>query len=78
MIKIFITILAVYLLYYAGNILYDLFLKKDTVLKDEEGEEFALAAFAEVNTNEIIEVNIDDVEQLSTPTSFHKKSLSFY
>jgi hypothetical protein len=39
MIKIFITILAVYLLYYAGNILYDLFLKKDTVLKDEEGEE---------------------------------------
>ncbi|PZU89041.1 MULTISPECIES: hypothetical protein [Chryseobacterium] len=73
MIKIFITILAVYLLYYAGNILYDLFLKKDTVLKDEEGEEFALAAFAEINTNEITEVNIDDVEHLNTPTSFHKK-----
>jgi hypothetical protein len=29
MIKIFLTILAVYLLYYAGNIVYDLFLKKD-------------------------------------------------
>lgn len=28
MIKIFITILAVYLLYYAGNILYDLSLKR--------------------------------------------------
>ncbi|PZU24743.1 MAG: hypothetical protein DI622_03665 [Chryseobacterium sp.] len=75
MIKIFITILAVYLLYYAGNIVYDLFLKKETVLKDDEGEEFALAAFAEMNTNEITEVSIDDVEHLNTPNSFHKKEL---
>lgn len=75
MIKICITILVVYLLYYAGNIVYDLFLKKETVVKDDEGEEFALETFAEMNTNEITEVSIDDVEHLNTPNSFLKKEL---
>ncbi|MPS73084.1 MAG: hypothetical protein E2590_08000 [Chryseobacterium sp.] len=74
MIKIFITILAVYLLYYAGNIVYDLFLKKDSSLKEEESEEYALSEFAGNNTA-IKEVSIDDVEHLNTPSSFSSKEL---
>lgn len=75
MIKIFLTILAIYLLYYAGNIVYDLFLKKDNALKEEENEEYALTAFAESDTNQIKAVSIDDVEHLNTPASFNKKEL---
>ncbi len=74
MIKIFLTVLAVYLLYYAGNIVYDLFLKKDSSLKEEESEEYALAEFTENNT-EIKAVTIDDVEHLNTPGSFSTKEL---
>jgi hypothetical protein len=45
MTKIIITILAIYLLYYAGNIIYDLYFKRIT-LKKEETKNF-LAEFAE-------------------------------
>ncbi|MGI9580105.1 hypothetical protein ACR1PO_02725 [Chryseobacterium sp. RRHN12] len=75
MIKIFLTILAVYLLYYAGNIVYDLFLKKDAALKENEAEEYALTEFTEQNKNEIKSVSIDDVEHLNTPNSFNTKEL---
>ncbi|MCJ8154101.1 hypothetical protein MKJ01_10055 [Chryseobacterium sp. SSA4.19] len=75
MIKIFLIILAIYLLYYAGNIVYDLFLKKDGLAKQSESEEYALTAFAEENTNQIKAVSIDDVEHLNTPASFNKKEL---
>ncbi|MPT32599.1 MAG: hypothetical protein E2600_13245 [Chryseobacterium sp.] len=75
MIKIFLIILAIYLLYYAGNIVYDLFLKKDGLAKQSESEEFALTAFAEENTNEIQGVNIDNVEHLNTPNSYNRKEL---
>lgn len=74
MIKIFLTILAVYLLYYAGNIVYDLFLKKDSSLKEEDSEEYALQEFTENNTA-IKAVTIDDVEHLNTPSSFSTKEL---
>ncbi|MDP9955008.1 hypothetical protein J2X97_000645 [Epilithonimonas hungarica] len=72
--KIFITILAVYLLYYAGNIAYDLFLKKDSSKSDEESEEYAMTEFTGNNT-EIKQVSIDDVEHLNTPSSFSSKEL---
>lgn len=75
MIKIFLTILVVYLLYYAGNIFYDLFLKKDSASKEEEGEEYALAAFTKQDKAEIKAVSIDDVEHLNTPNSFNTKEL---
>lgn len=74
MIKIFITILAIYLLYYAGNIVYDLFLKKDSSKRDEESEEYALTEFTGNNTA-IKQVSIDDVEHLNTPSSFSSKEL---
>ena len=75
MIKIFLTILTVYLLYYAGNMVYDLFLKKDAALKEDDAEEYALTAFADSNPNEIKTVSIDDVEHLNTPGSFTAKEL---
>ncbi|AZA87586.1 MULTISPECIES: hypothetical protein [Weeksellaceae] len=75
MIKIFLTILVLYLLYYAGNIVYDLFLKKDPELKEEEAEEYALTTFSEIDANEIKSVSIDDVEQLNTPNSFNTKEI---
>lgn len=75
MIKIFLTILAIYLLYYAGNIVYDFFLKKDGLTKQSEIEEYALTAFAEEKTDEIQEVSIDDVEHLNTPNSYNRKEL---
>ncbi|WP_312177263.1 hypothetical protein [Chryseobacterium sp.] len=74
MIKIFLTILAVYLLYYAGNIVYDLFLKKDSSLREEDSEEYALAELTGNNTA-IKPVTIDDVEHLNTPNSFSSKEL---
>lgn len=74
MIKIFLTVLAVYLLYYAGNIIYDLFLKKDSSLKEEDSEEYALTEFTGNNTS-IKEITIDDVEHLNTPSSFSSKEL---
>lgn len=75
MIKIFLTILVVYVLYYAGNIVYDLFLKKDTALKEDEAQEYALAALTEQDKAEIKAVRIDDVEHLNTPNSFNTKEL---
>lgn len=74
MIKIFLTVLAVYMLYYAGNIAYDLFLKKDSSQQEEESEEYALTSFNGNNTA-IQEVTIDDVEHLNTPNSFNTKEL---
>jgi hypothetical protein len=73
MIKIFLTILAVYLLYYAGNIVHDLFLKKDTFLNEDESEEYALKEFIAESNTAIKQVTIDDVEHLNTPSSFSSK-----
>ncbi|WP_144281049.1 hypothetical protein [Chryseobacterium echinoideorum] len=75
MIKIIISIVAVYLLYYSGNIVYDLFLKKDYSGKKEETEEYLLIGFSEKNTNKVQEVRIDDVENIKTPNSFNKKEV---
>ncbi len=75
MTKIFLTILVLYLLYYTGNIVYDLFLKKDNALKEDEAQEYALAALSEQDKAEIKAVRIDDVEHLNTPNSFNTKEL---
>ncbi|WP_343662824.1 hypothetical protein [Chryseobacterium mucoviscidosis] len=76
MTKIIISIISVYLLYYAGNIIYDLFLKKDISKNQDETEEFSLNDFLDSNTTEVQEVSIDDVENINTPNSFNKKELS--
>jgi superfamily II helicase len=76
MTKIIITILAIYLFYYAGNIIYDLYFKKDNSEKKEEIEEFSLNEFAEYNNDKVQDIRIDDVENINVPSSFNSKELS--
>ncbi|WP_312824817.1 hypothetical protein [Epilithonimonas sp.] len=75
MIKIITTIIAIYLLYYTGNIIYDLFLKRDNSGKQDESEEYSLTEFSEKIKTEVKEVGIDDVENINTPNSFSRKEL---
>ena len=73
--KFAIIIITIYILYYAGNIIYDLFLKNGTVVKDQESQEFSLTEFAENNSDEMRGIGIEDVENLNTPNSFNKREL---
>jgi len=75
MIKISLTILAVYLMYYAGNIIYDLFLKKEKETYKEETEEFSLSEISEQYEDLTKNVGIEDVENLNTPKSFNKNAI---
>jgi hypothetical protein len=75
--KIMISIITVYLLYYAGNMIYDLYLKKDNSKKQDDTEEYSLKEFVDGNADEITEVSIDDVENINTPQSFSKKERQF-
>ncbi len=72
--KIVIIITVLYLLYYGGNIIYDLFLKKEIIVITDETEEFTLSDFAEKNKEEVQGVGIEDVENLNTPKSFTTNS----
>ncbi|MDO4881145.1 MAG: hypothetical protein Q3983_07680 [Capnocytophaga sp.] len=58
-----IVILA-YLLYYSGNILYDIFIRKPKKPIDEQDkEEFSLG---EIVKPKVVNVELDDVEQMNT------------
>lgn len=72
MTKFLIILLALYFLYYLGNIVYDLFLKKESTVATEEIDVFSLD-FEEQNRLAITTVGIEDVENLNTPKSFNKK-----
>ncbi|MEN5308890.1 hypothetical protein ABE425_15355 [Chryseobacterium cucumeris] len=77
MIKYSLILLAAYFLYYAGNILYDLFLKKEKIIHVDLTEEFSLGSFAQNDAEPPSRIGIEDVENLSTPKSFLKKELDF-
>lgn len=77
MIKYSLILLAAYFLYYAGNILYDLFLKKEKITHVDLTEEFSLGDFSESNERLPTPIGIEDVENVSTPKSFLKKELHF-
>ena len=77
MIKYSLILLAAYFLYYAGNILYDLFLKKEKIIHVDLTEEFSLGSFAQTDAEPPSRIGIEDVENLSTPKSFLKKELDF-
>lgn len=77
MIKYSLILLAAYFLYYAGNILYDLFLKKEKITHVDLTEEFSLGGFAQTDTEPPSRIGIEDVENVSTPKSFLKKELDF-
>ena len=74
MIKFSLLLLTVYILYYAGNIIYDLFLKKAVITNQEESEVFSLSDFTDKKEDAKI-VGIEDVENLITPQSFTKKEV---
>ncbi len=63
--------MAVYLVYYAGNILYDLFLKNEKDSYKEETEEFSLSEISEQYEHLPKIVGIEDVENLNTPKSYN-------
>lgn len=69
--KFISIVLFVYIIYYAGNIIYDLFLKKE---KPKEGEEevqqFTLGDLAKETQEEIVNVDIDEAEEINAPESF--------
>ena len=67
--------MAVYLTYYAGNILYDLFLKKEKETYKEETEEFSLSEISEQYEDLIATIGIEDVENLNTPKSFNRNPI---
>ena len=73
MTKFLIILLALYILYYGGNIIYDLFLKKKSTLITEESDIFSLTEFEEQNRDYVTTVGIEDVENLNTPKSFNIK-----
>ncbi|MCD1117517.1 hypothetical protein [Chryseobacterium turcicum] len=75
MIKISLSILAVYLMYYAGNILYDLFLKKEKEAYKEETQEFSLSEISDQYEELTRTIGIEDVENIITPKSFNRKEL---
>lgn len=73
MIKFSLLLLLAYLLYYAGNIIHDLFFKKETG-KEEESEVFSFSDFSLAKAEPEI-VGIEDVESLNMPKSFSKKEV---
>jgi hypothetical protein len=75
MLKISLIIIAIYLLYYAGNIIYDLFLKDSITAQTEDTEEFSFEHYEEENNRNVTTVGIEDVENLTTPKSFSKKEI---
>ena len=68
-----IILIALYILYYVGNIIYDLFLKTQSTAKTNDDEIFSLVEFEEENRSEVKTVGIEDVENLTTPNSFYRK-----
>ena len=74
MVKIGLGILALYVLYYAGNIVYDLFLKKEKTDVTDEVQEFSLEDVAsDIASSK--SVTIEDVENIKTPDSYTNRNL---
>lgn len=68
-----IILIALYILYYVGNIIYDLFLKTKSTAKIDDNEIFSLVEFEEEHRSDVKMVGIEDVENLTTPKSFYRK-----
>ena len=75
MLKYSLILLGAYFLYYAGNIVYDLFLKKEKIVHTDATEEFSLADFAQSENLPPSSIGIEDVENIRTPKSFLKTEI---
>lgn len=76
MIKYSLILLGLYFLYYAGNILYDLFLRKEKIIHVDLTEEFSLGDFSKTRDQVPTPIGIEDVENIRTPQSFLKRELN--
>ncbi|WP_187477797.1 hypothetical protein [Amniculibacterium sp. G2-70] len=76
MIKYSLLLLAAYFLYYAGNIVYDLFLKKEKISEVDMTEEFSLVDISKSDNQRSVQVGIEDVEKIKTPKSYLKKEIN--
>lgn len=74
--KFTLIILGIYILYYVGNIIYDLYLKKEKIVTEDDTVEYSLGDIAENVSKEIKSVEIDDVENLETPQSFYNEVIN--
>ena len=76
MLKYSIILFVAYFLYYAGNIVYDIFLKKEKSVEVDSIEEFSLSDFAQSENHSPTPIGIDDVDNILTPKSFFKNEIS--
>lgn len=74
--KLLLVILAIYIIYYAGNIIFDLFFDKRNEVKSEEDDQFSIHEFEKENHVEAEIIGIEDVENLQTPDSFSKNNFT--
>lgn len=71
MTKFTLAVLTLYILYYSGNIFYDLYFKKTPEKNKTDAEElFSISDMADKDQPEITQVGIEDAETLNTPSSF--------
>ena len=75
MMKYTLILLGAYFLYYAGNIIYDLFLKKEKNVQAEVTEEFSFSEFSQKDHPPPTYVEIEDVERVNTPKSYLKREV---
>ncbi|MBT2621312.1 hypothetical protein [Chryseobacterium sp. ISL-6] len=69
--KVFIITGILYLLYYAGNIVYDLFIKTPTAFRNEnEGEVISLGSITDEIPTDTVRVSEQETEDLTMPGSY--------
>ena len=64
----FQIVIITYLLYYSGNIIYDLYFKKEKqAVEEEDKQEFSLSGIGQ--ETKVINIDFSDVEEMATSSS---------
>ena len=72
-------IIGAYVVYYVGNIIYDLFLAKQKVPKeDDDGEIISLGDIVSVERTTVSNISIEDVESVNMPESYEVDESQLY
>jgi hypothetical protein len=75
MLKYSLILIGIYVLYYGGNIVYDLFLKKRK--QPLPMKEFSLVSFAKTESPPESRIEIDDVENIELRNPFRRFILHY-
>lgn len=67
--KFTLAVIIAYILYYAGNIIYDLYIRKEKVVETNETTEFVMEDVSNQQNEYIQNITIDDVENIRVPQS---------